>query len=586
MSNKIANFVYHKHTNHTHMFKNILTILFLVATLTSCDNTIYYRFNHIKSVGDTNPQLALRMLDSLELQTRNESEEVRMDYDMLDIRLKIKAGIVPTSDLKIKKLVEYFYKNGSEYDIQEVHYYAGCTYRDLHDTSRALEHFLKSLEIVQETRRKDTAIIHDTYSNIYSLYYNAHDYRNAYDTAKRELAFDKSTGRTNVTTVIHLADSYISLDSIHQARKCLNMALQTAHTYSGTERTKILYALLRAYSKLDDRQKADECYALLRKSDPRLTLSPDYNALGIYFRHVGDIDKTTWCYNMTAKTSKDEQDMLLATETLYRIHSDNGDVLAANNYAARYFKLSDSIELAKQKEMAAATGNGFQYHLERSRMEKAEYWKRIYMRLAIAVSLLVVAVVFTFYIFHSRYRNAVLRRQLKLANDMNDMRRRGDEMKRELEDKVLLLDRQKRELQSSEQELRDANDDIAHYTAELEKVRCTLEEKKQQSKSLMQMLHKTELSVKAEEVVLSVKEAANGKRKLDKDEWAALFTAVDNLYPGFRDKIIEHLGTFSEQQLQVCYLMRIGMDNPHIKNVTDIPRTTIWRWTKAYAGMF
>lgn len=568
------------------MLKKILTILFLVATLTSCDNTIYAKFNHIKSVGDTNPQLALRMLDSLELQTRDESEEVRMDYDMLGIRLKIKAGIVPTSDLMIKKLVEYFYKNGSGYDIQEVHYYAGCTYRDLHDTPRALEHFLKSLETVQETKRKDTAIIHDTYSNIYSLYYNARDYRNAYDTAKRELAFDKSAGHTRATTVIHLANSYISLDSIHQARKCLNMALQIAPTRRGTERTKLLYALLHAYSKLDDRQKADKCYALLRKSDPKLTQSPDYNALGTYFRHAGDTDKAVWCYNMAAKTSKNGQDMLFATKTLYHLHSDYGDISAANKYAARYFELSDSIEFAKQKEMAAATGNEFQYHLERSRMEKAEFWKRIYMRLAIAVSLLVVAVVFTFYIFYSRYRTNVLRRQLKLANEMNDMRQQGDKMKKELEDKVQMLDRQKRELQSSEQKLRDANDNITHYTAELEKARRTLEEKKRQSESLMHMLHKTELSVKAEDVVLSVKEAANGKRKLGKDEWAALFTAVDNLYPGFRENIVERLGIFSEQQLQVCYLMRIGMDNPHIKNVTNIPRTTIWRWTKAYAGLF
>lgn len=505
----------------------ISLIFIFIATLFSCDNGIYKKFDQIKYIGNNNPQLALRMIDSLELKVRDESEAVQMKYDLLSIRIENISGKKPTSDIKMKTLVKYFDNNGSERDIQEAHYYAGCTYRDLHDTPRALEHFLKSLDTAQESREKDMDMMRDTYSNIYNMYYNVHDYNNAFDTAKRELAFAKTIGNVNAETMLHLANSYICLDSIPQAHRCLDNTLEIVKASKSKSREKILYTLLQAYSKINVRQKADESYAMLRKCDPKFSNSPDYNALGTYFKYSGDTDKAEWCYEMSAKKDSGNHNALVAEKELFLILSQKGNTTAANHCAARYFQLSDSIDLAKRQNNAESVGNEFQYHLDRSRMERAEYWNSIYMRIAITVSFLVIAVVFTFYILYTRHRTAALQRQLKLAAELSDTRR--------------------------------------------------------QNGSIMQMLHKAELSVKAEDVVQAVKESAKGKHKLDKAEWSQLFAAVDKLYPDFHKKVIENLGTFSEQQLQVCYLMRIGIDNPRIKNVTDIPRTTIWRWTKAYA---
>ncbi|MBR4921953.1 MAG: hypothetical protein IKZ62_11670, partial [Prevotella sp.] len=54
------------------------------------------------------------------------------------------------SDLMIKKLMSYFEDKGSLNEKQEVFYYAGSVYRDLQDTPRALEYFLKSLDYVMQ----------------------------------------------------------------------------------------------------------------------------------------------------------------------------------------------------------------------------------------------------------------------------------------------------------------------------------------------------------------------------------------------------------------------------------------------------
>ena len=101
-------------------------------------------------VGDENPEKALVMLDSLEIEIRDKSDYVKHKYDLLRIRLNDKAFNMPNSDLMIKKLMNYFEDKGSIYEKQEVFYYAGSTYRDLQDAPRSLEYFIKSLEYVMQ----------------------------------------------------------------------------------------------------------------------------------------------------------------------------------------------------------------------------------------------------------------------------------------------------------------------------------------------------------------------------------------------------------------------------------------------------
>lgn len=89
------------------------------------------KMEHIKMVGNDHPKQALAMLDSLEQEARRGSVYAQKKYDLLHIRLSDKANILPKSDAKIKELVEYFGKKGSDQEKQEVYYYAGSVYRDL-----------------------------------------------------------------------------------------------------------------------------------------------------------------------------------------------------------------------------------------------------------------------------------------------------------------------------------------------------------------------------------------------------------------------------------------------------------------------
>ena len=136
-----------------------------MCMLLSCsENHKLEELEHIKTVGNVDPHQALIMLDSLEIGIRDESSYVRNKYDLLRIRLNDKADNIPSSDIVIKKLIDYFEKKGSICEKQEVFYYAGSVYRDLHDTPRALEYFLKSVEWAKRSIDCDPIMLRNAFS--------------------------------------------------------------------------------------------------------------------------------------------------------------------------------------------------------------------------------------------------------------------------------------------------------------------------------------------------------------------------------------------------------------------------------------
>lgn len=124
--------------------------------------------------------------------------------------------------------------------------------------------------------------------------------------------------------------------------------------------------------------------------------------------------------------------------------------------------------------------------------------------------------------------------------------------------------------------------EMIRRTMLLEEIQGQLEEKRRQSQSLLQKLRHSEMQENAYDVIAWVRLAADGKRRMDDADWNRLFSAVDSVYPDFSDMLLSRVTVLNNQQMQVCYLMRIGMSNPQIRNITDLPRTTIWRWTKTF----
>ena len=124
--------------------------------------------------------------------------------------------------------------------------------------------------------------------------------------------------------------------------------------------------------------------------------------------------------------------------------------------------------------------------------------------------------------------------------------------------------------------------ELKRLSEEEDRLRDMVREKQEQNKTILQFLHQSELEGKAEDVIQAVRQSSSGKRDMTSADWKQLYQAVDELYPSFKDRLSKELGSFTEQQMQVCYLMRIGLTNPQIQNMTNLSRSTVWRWVQRY----
>lgn len=564
------------------MYRFIILIITISFFCISCkDNSLLSKMDHIKTVGDENPALALKMLDSIYVDARNASEYAMMKYDLLKIRLEDKSYIPHTSNRVIENLVKYFEDNGTIKDKQEAYYYAGSVYRDLDDTPRAIENFYKSIETVGNKKECDSIILRNAYSNLHYLFVNVQDYNNALKMAQMDYSISKDLNKMTINTIIQITTAYLNMDMEKEGLHYLDEAFNCLKDKKYANEDNFIYLVLYHYSNLNLKDKANECYNLIKKRKLKRMDAFVRNILGNYYMLIGQQDSAIACYEYIINEKKDEHAMYDTAKKLFLIYSENGNKDKAIKYGAEFIRLSEKLDFAQNSELAATVNNKYKYHLDQSRMQNMESERTMYLRIAIIIGFSAVLLTLAFVIFYMRKKNITLRRQLALTDSLNSVKAQMSDIKKNTLLKEQQLASAQSEIAAKEQKMKEISEELQRNEQLLETTQKRLNDKMKQSEQLMQMLHKAELEDSASDVVEAVRKSAEGKKKLSATEWQQLYSAVNSLYPDFKDSLVSRDGNLSEQQMQMCYLMRIGLTGPQINNVVDISRTTVWRWTNA-----
>lgn len=521
----------------------------LLLSLLSCGRSRYIdTLDNIKRVGDSNPDTALLMLDSLAEGVRGESEYVRNKYELLKIRLCDKAYRPATSDVAIRNLMGYFGDKGSSLEKQEVFYYAGSVYRDLCDTPRALEYFLNSLDYAQSGMVYDTVMLRNTYSNLNDLYYNVQDYGNAALMARKELEVCRLLDSDRLIPYLHLCSSYIGLDSLSLASAATDSAFNIFRASSVHERNNddLVYVLY-YYSMLNNKRMASLCHTMIMKDSSICSGFIPSLFFAYYYDCVEKKDSAIAYCEKALELSESLEERYDATKLLFALNKSNGDDKTACRLAYSYMQLSDSLDFGKRQEKAAQINNQHKYYIDKNRERMLNEQKEKYRRTLYLVSFIAIMLLCLGYVIHITRRN----RQLN---------------------KILSLNVEIERVSLQEKNLRD----------ELARKESELYEKMAQNKTLVRLLHQSELTDKAEEVIESIRQVSNGEKTMSQSDWDQLFTAVNALYPDFKEQMVNKCDALTEQQIQFCYLLRIGLSNVQIKNVTNMSRVTVWRWMKKF----
>lgn len=572
-------------------FIQILCATCLCLLFSCSDKRALEDYEKIKKIGDEDPSYALAMLDSLEIEIREQSEYVRHKYDLLRIRLNDKAFNTAKSDLMIKELLEYFEEKGSLPEKQEVTYYAGSVFRDLQDAPRSMEYFLKSLEYAQNDGSDcDSLMMRNAYSNLNDLYYKVNNYDAAVKMAQAELEISKRMHKDVILPYLHLGTAYLAQEKQQEAEKAFDAVLDEIIRSKDISslQYELLY-LLNDYSYMKRLPKARKCFSMI-ETDPLEEFS-DFPCMAFaqYYDLCGKTDSAIVYCNLVLEKGTDIYNQYDASRLLHRIYNRRGDVQNANRYAAFYMALSDSLDFGKRQELASTVNNQFQYHLDQKKEQNLKDERERYKNTLIIVSLAAILLASFAYLYNVRRRSKHLKEVLNLSSELqqvtsNEKQMRGyvEQKEKELKELRTSLEKTTDELSNVNSELQRVNAELSEYEETLKEREQQLSEKMEQNKTVIKLLHQSELEVEAEDVIYAIRQSSTGKKSMTSADWKQFYHAVDELYPSFRDRLLKKLGNFTEQQMQVCYLMRIGLSKPQIQNMTNLSRVTVWRWVKKF----
>lgn len=397
--------------------------------------------------------------------------------------------------------------------------------------------------------------------------------------------------KKNVTlSYLHIGTAYLAKNKHQQACEVFDSAfVEVVRRKDFPEGETALLYLLNDYAVLKQLGKARKCFSLIEIDPlkeswgfPAMAFAQYYNSLGIY-------DSTAVYCKHVLEGGTDIYNMYDAAKLLYRVYNSQGDEKNACHYADVYMQLSDSLDFGKRQELAATVNNEYQYHLDQKKELNLKTERDKYKNTLVIVSLAVVFLVSVGYTLYVRRKNKHLREMVALSMELqrmsdDDKRLREDIEKKEKELALSqkCLEKSVGELANVKSELLNVNLELSEYGETLKAKERQLAEKIDQNKTFIKLLYQSELEGKAEDVIYAIRQTSMGKKDMNSADWKQLYQAVDEMYPTFKDQMLKELGTFTEQQMQVCYLMRIGLSKPQIQNMTNLSRVTVWRWIKKF----
>ncbi len=565
----------------------LVVLLFLVLVLSSCvghDEALLSRLQEIKEVGNVEPKLAMKMLDSLQNEMDKADRYVWNKYELLSIRLQDKAYILSKSATPIMRLVRYFEKHGSMAEKQEAYYYAGSAYRDLQDTPKGLEFFLKSVDCCEKGEEIDSVVLRNAYGQLHFLYYSVQDYTNALVMARKEINVSKQLNILDARSIFHEGAALQHLDSLDEALTSFEASLSyMEQTKSYMKYPEELVSLIYYFIMGKKIDKARRCYELIRADKNYPIIHDLYLNIGDYLLTSGQMDSALVYYNKALEEGPTMFDKQTAAKTLLKYHYFYGGEEQLRRYAMRYVELSDTLDFRVHQQEAATTNNRYKYFKNREEELRLQEEKDRYRMWLIGVSALSLVVVFGLLAAFTHRRNRRLRQLLEKTKELKGAREDNARLQEEIVHQQTELSELNGRIRDNRMELTAVHEELERSETELAKAKEEVASRLEQNRHILQMLHQSDFEARAEDVLQLLRKASEGLHTMQADDWKLLHHTVDELYPDLKDRLVQGLGErITEEQLRFCHLLRIGLSTSQIEKLMDMSRATAWRWTKKY----
>ena len=540
--------------------KDIIAMFIIgLLSLSACNQDIHKptAMTRAEKIMDENPDSARHLLETLKPNMAKENKATQMYYNLLTVKANDKCYIPHTSDSLMLEVVKYYEHHGEPQQLIQAYYYLASVYRDLNFTAQALEYFNKALNIPDKDCNLYKARAANQIGHIY-MYQDI--YKEALPYFEKTYQYAKLIPDTTLM-VYALRDegrSYQAQEKTQEAIRSLNSAAVIANQSKNRQLQNQIFAELsisyeNAHDYLRAKQTEDKCGLFKQDED----YSAHFIRKGNIFLNLNQKDSAIFCYKQVLNSSyiysKQE-----ANFHLYDIYLKQGNYQKACNYLYNCLLSTDSIKnqnIVNNSSLIKELNQKMYIEKENSKLKETALKQRIVIILAFAL-IIILSLSTAIY---------VKSRQLKAREQKKRINRILASQKKNSEETIQANTRKIKELKESLASSNQHVDDLELQVLLLEKEQLQSQNKEIEIECKKRVidrekLEQTEIYKRFKLMTTSGKPTRSDYRELE--------VTLNQLFDNFTFRLKKLYPYWSNNDIKLCLLIKIGLNPKEIKNIT------------------
>lgn len=553
--------------------KAILLLLAGISILFSCISHVSYPEAMQKAMHcmEECPDSALTYLSSLDSLIHYEPEETRMYYGLLMTKAEDKKYIPHTSDSLMQEIVHFYESYDDNEKLMEAYYYLGSVYRDMKDAPRAVAAFQQAADVGKGSERYD--LLGRIYEQMGTLLAYQSLYEDALEVYKISYAHNlkREEGPGLVYALRNLGRMYDSLNQLDSAEYYYQAAYRKAFEINDQQIINAISTETGSfYLDLGKLDSAKNVFSRIQElKDDAICLQ----ALAQIYLLTSQPDSAQFYYLQTLQESKKNQNIYLKStsyKALAKLEAHKGNYPSAFNYALKSLELKDTIKKITRTEVLGKIHALYNYrHTEKENqqllLKNEQQQTQNYL---LIICLLVFIVITILYINYLRAQKRLARDQQKQLLQLKDEQYKNSQAYvQENRKKITELEDL---LQQAEGEKHTLKKQLLLSQKELLEASNQKVQKVQNEKELL------ELSLKKSDIYQLFHQAVHQNDKsITEENWNELRKIIDMTYDRFTEQLYTLHPKISENELRICYLIKIQIPVKGIAKILLLSQAAI-----------
>ena len=528
----------------------LLSLTILLSTSCSKKKPYPTAMQQAESYILSHPDSAAFYLSTLESTIMDEPKETQMYYALLATKAKDKQYMIHTSD-SLMKVVTHFYESyGDANKLMESYYYLGTVYRGMKDTPRAIKAFQQAADVGENSKR------YDVLGRIYEKMGVLLAYQSLYDEAmeaaeKSYVYFEKDSDTLGIAFSFRdMARMYNENNQQDSAIYFYSKALEKVELTNNDLVTNSFLSEFGAFYIEHNNLNLGKQF--LSKISNIHNYPTALYGFGIIYQNTHQEDSAKYYLNMAIR-----QDNIYAKRKSYKVLSEiearQNNFHLAFDYAHKSLALEDSITTRTQTEAIGKINALYNYqHTEKKNQQLLldNKQKRNQIYLLIIGLLLIVGGVALYINYVRKQKQIALAQRQRLLQLKDEQYKNSQSYIEENATKIAALEVLLKQAEGNTFALKQQ---LILSQKELLEVSNQKIQKVQNEKELL------ELSLQRSDIYQLFHHRQDTDSAITREHWELLRQIIDATYNNFTTKIYTLYPQISEQELYMCYLIKISI---------------------------